>query len=367
MPRNGQGVYSLPPVYEAVTGETIEAQQHNVPLEDIASDLNNARPISTGGTGGQSATQARENLDVYSKTESVQAAKDAIGELEAKETPVDADSVVIVDSEDGNKPKKSLWSKVKALVNTASVGAAVAGANGKETPEDGDFFAGVGAGGSTMFKTTWGNIKAALDLRFLRLVGGTLTGQLVSLANMYIQKDVPRFLFISPSGAVEWSLQANITNTNNLGFQIKWGSVEIGSFKTDGSFTAFGLVYAGNGTAFLSGTGDINGAQWGGYLSEYLNTQIAALNATIETRSYQRTQDFLVNQVPGSLGSYGFFYYTGSGIVTPGTAIAGSQLVWSSAWGNSSTGSPPTGSYYSMGYCDAGPQTARTTLFLRRA
>ncbi|MEJ5081045.1 hypothetical protein [Ochrobactrum sp. MYb379] len=69
MPRNGQGVYSLPPVYEAVTGETIEAQQHNTPLEDIRSDLNLARPITAGGTGAQSASGARTNLDVYSKSE----------------------------------------------------------------------------------------------------------------------------------------------------------------------------------------------------------------------------------------------------------------------------------------------------------
>ncbi|MCH4542711.1 hypothetical protein [Ochrobactrum sp. A-1] len=158
MPRNGQGVYSLPPVYEAVTGETIEAQQHNVPLEDIAADLNAARSVATGGTGGQSATQARENLDVYSKAESIQ----AIGDIAAKETPVDADSVVIVDSADGNKPKKTLWTKIKALINTGSVGAAIAAANGKATPADGDFFSGVEAGGSTMFKSTWGNIKTAL-------------------------------------------------------------------------------------------------------------------------------------------------------------------------------------------------------------
>jgi hypothetical protein len=33
------GVYSLPPGYLAVTGATIEASQHNPPLEDIAAVL----------------------------------------------------------------------------------------------------------------------------------------------------------------------------------------------------------------------------------------------------------------------------------------------------------------------------------------
>lgn len=53
-----------------------------------------------------------------------------------------------------------------ALTTTATVGAAMAGANGKETPADGDFFGGVLAGSSTMFKTTWANIKATLKSYF---------------------------------------------------------------------------------------------------------------------------------------------------------------------------------------------------------
>ncbi|MEN5279461.1 hypothetical protein ABE527_21440 [Brucella sp. TWI432] len=56
--------------------------------------------------------------------------------------------------------------QLPALTTTATVGAAVAGANGKTTPADGDFFTGVEAGGSTMFKTTWANVKAALRAYF---------------------------------------------------------------------------------------------------------------------------------------------------------------------------------------------------------
>ncbi len=68
------------------------------------------------------------------------------------------------------------------LTTTSSVGAAVAGANGVETPEDGDAFAGVKAGSSTMFKVTWGNIKAKLaaffDTRYFRLAGGVISGNI---------------------------------------------------------------------------------------------------------------------------------------------------------------------------------------------
>ncbi len=116
MPRNGQGTYSLPPVYEAVTGETIEAQQHNTPLEDIKNDLNLARPITAGGTGGQSATEARNNLSVYSKEETDSAILSKPSGAAAKATPVDADGVLLSDSADGGKTKRVLWSRVKAVL-----------------------------------------------------------------------------------------------------------------------------------------------------------------------------------------------------------------------------------------------------------
>lgn len=39
MPSDANGVYSLPSGYLAVTGETIQASQHNPPLEDLASSM----------------------------------------------------------------------------------------------------------------------------------------------------------------------------------------------------------------------------------------------------------------------------------------------------------------------------------------
>lgn len=65
--------------------------------------------------------------------------------------------------DDGGKVPSA---QLPALTTTATVGAALAGANGKATPDDGDFFAGVLAGCSTPFKTTWGNLKAALRSAF---------------------------------------------------------------------------------------------------------------------------------------------------------------------------------------------------------
>lgn len=47
MPTDSNGNYSLPAGYEAVTGETIEAAQHNEPLEDIAAGMT-ARVMRNG-------------------------------------------------------------------------------------------------------------------------------------------------------------------------------------------------------------------------------------------------------------------------------------------------------------------------------
>lgn len=66
MSRNGAGVYSLPPSYLAETGDTILADQHNSPLEDLQTDANTPRPIVAGGTGASSAVSARTNLSVMS-------------------------------------------------------------------------------------------------------------------------------------------------------------------------------------------------------------------------------------------------------------------------------------------------------------
>lgn len=44
MPRDSAGVFTLSPGYLAVTGQTIEASQHNPPLEDIAGALTGSLP-----------------------------------------------------------------------------------------------------------------------------------------------------------------------------------------------------------------------------------------------------------------------------------------------------------------------------------
>lgn len=63
MPSDSNGVYSLPDGYLAVTGETIQASQHNPPLEDLETAMSGRLPVNGGApmtgvlrlTGGSEA------------------------------------------------------------------------------------------------------------------------------------------------------------------------------------------------------------------------------------------------------------------------------------------------------------------------
>lgn len=58
MPRNISGIYSKPAGTTAVPGTPIESTKYNSTIDDIAADLNMARPITAGGTGATSAPAA---------------------------------------------------------------------------------------------------------------------------------------------------------------------------------------------------------------------------------------------------------------------------------------------------------------------
>ena len=76
MPRTGD-VYALPAGSLATAGTTIQPTQHNNPLNDIAEDLNAARPIASGGTGATSAAASLTALGAQEQS----AILDAIGTL----------------------------------------------------------------------------------------------------------------------------------------------------------------------------------------------------------------------------------------------------------------------------------------------
>jgi hypothetical protein len=78
MARNVGGTYSLPSGSLVTDGvDDILATQHNTPLQDIADDLNIARPIVAGGTGATSAAAALTNLGLTAAGTSMVTAADA--------------------------------------------------------------------------------------------------------------------------------------------------------------------------------------------------------------------------------------------------------------------------------------------------
>jgi hypothetical protein len=64
MARNGAGVYSKPAGTTPIDGDTVSAAPFNLLMDDIAADLNLARPIAVGGTGASTAAAALLNLGV---------------------------------------------------------------------------------------------------------------------------------------------------------------------------------------------------------------------------------------------------------------------------------------------------------------
>ncbi len=62
MPRNGSGVYSLPPGSTFSPNTLIQSSVVNGINNDIATDLNTVRPIASGGTGGSTGQSAMDAL-----------------------------------------------------------------------------------------------------------------------------------------------------------------------------------------------------------------------------------------------------------------------------------------------------------------
>src|SRR5262252_4494292 len=62
MPRDPSGVYSIPPGTHGITNTTISSSAYNNYVDDVAQDLNIARPIVAGGTGASTPSAAMANL-----------------------------------------------------------------------------------------------------------------------------------------------------------------------------------------------------------------------------------------------------------------------------------------------------------------
>ena len=64
MSRNGSGVYTLPAGSIISNGDTSDATDINIPLLDIQTDLNTARPVVAGGTGETSISAVQTTFKI---------------------------------------------------------------------------------------------------------------------------------------------------------------------------------------------------------------------------------------------------------------------------------------------------------------
>lgn len=67
MPRNVSGIYSKPAGTTAVANTLIESAKYNSTIDDLVQDANAARPVTAGGTGGNSVQSAQSSLSVDNK------------------------------------------------------------------------------------------------------------------------------------------------------------------------------------------------------------------------------------------------------------------------------------------------------------
>ncbi len=257
-------------------------------LRELAAALGNDPNFATTTSttlGNRVRADAAQSFTLAQKAQA-RANIDALGTVDKGQT----NGVASLDST-GKVPSTQL----PALTTTATVGAAVAGANSKQTPDDGDFFTGVLAGGSTMFKTTWANIKAALSSVFLPLTGGTLTGAVeVSVAALTYAFHVRSpsnsnlgGLYVSATGGELYARGNDGTTTviKGAGESGIAGSLTVGGSVIVGTFIkGTTAVYAG--AAYMATDGNVTGSKWGGgWLYDW-----------IEARSYNRTKDYLLGE-----------------------------------------------------------------------
>lgn len=122
MPRNASNVYSKPAGTTFTPSTVIESAKVNEVIDDIAADLNIARPITAGGTGASTAAGARTALAVYSTTE----VDDAIAALDT-DFAAKADKATTITAGDGLTGGGSLASSRTVSADIADSSAIAAG------------------------------------------------------------------------------------------------------------------------------------------------------------------------------------------------------------------------------------------------
>lgn len=114
MPRTA-GTYVVPSGTKGVTLETIQSGKYNAFLDDLTFDLNDARPVTAGGTGATTEDGAAETLGLVS-------AKDLAGVNTVGGT---ANAITIVTARDYDAYENTLYLTFKAASDIAAGGTTI--------------------------------------------------------------------------------------------------------------------------------------------------------------------------------------------------------------------------------------------------
>jgi len=236
----------------------------------------------------------------------------AINNAATKDTPVDADAVVITDSADSGKSKRVLWSRVKAVLQAFFDNRYL------------QLTGGILSNGLQIIRSSAGFL-ALLDIRnsgagdvAMRMAGGgrDFTGQ-----HIEIGQRADGDLFLWNGAGIQWRFtkSGQLFAAGDIAAGV--GNWVYSGFENSSSMVRSSLrpttVVAG-GTGILFADGNLQGSKWGGgYLADW-----------IEARSYNRTRDYLLSeQIP--VGGYVLARFMAS----PGTnnpqSVGGGDLAWS--------------------------------------
>ena len=270
--------------------------------------------------------QARQNIGALDDA--------AIASSPTKDTPVDADAVVITDSADSGKSKRVLWSRVKAV------------------------------------------LQAFFDNRYLRFIGGTLTGPLALLSPRsnaavgdrnytpaYIGRIGDANLEVTLFGEERVGTDVRAVISARSGSVINYfafthlGDLEVSRSVHCSDVRASGWLYSG--TATFRTDGNIFGSKWNDSFGNFDAAE--GINARIEARSFARTRDYLLSEaIP--VGGYAMLRYSGTAINPQ--SVGGGELQWSNSNGDIS--SPLNyGTFQPIGTTNTASNAQRTTIWKR--
>lgn len=223
------------------------------------------------------------------------------------------------------------WVLINPTANQAAIGAALAAATAKTSPDDADFISGVQSGGTALFKITWANVRAwikgwivkadvglgnvdntsdankpvstatqnALDGK-LNLSGGVLTGSLRTSSTFEVRAVIPKIYMISPGAVIGYRMEANISDTVDGGWRVANG-------------------YAGGAILEAFSSGRIN-------ISGWLEVNgMGNVKTYVDSQSYSRTKDYLLAETL-TVGGYAFAMKASAGTIQPYSTVAGTDL-----------------------------------------